>query len=58
MLKYFSLSTEKSYVYYIRDFILFHDKRHPQEMGQTKLGHIYRILPWSGGSLPLLKRWR
>jgi len=31
--KHMSLSTEKSYVYYIKDYILFHHKRHPQEMG-------------------------
>lgn len=31
-LKHFSLKTEKSYLYYIRDFILFHQKRHPAEM--------------------------
>lgn len=36
-LRHFSLSTEKSYVYYIRDFILFHDKRHPQEMGSDEI---------------------
>jgi site-specific recombinase XerD len=32
-LKHLSISTEKSYLYYIRDFILFHNKRHPKEMG-------------------------
>lgn len=31
-LKHMSLKTEESYVYYIRDFILFHDKRHPKDM--------------------------
>jgi integron integrase len=36
-LKHFSLSTEKSYVYYIRDFILFHDKRHPKDMGGSEI---------------------
>jgi site-specific recombinase XerD len=30
--RHLSYSTEKSYVYYIRDFILFHGKRHPAEM--------------------------
>jgi site-specific recombinase XerD len=28
-----SRSTEKSYLYYILDFIIFHYKRHPNEMG-------------------------
>lgn len=36
-LKHFSLKTEKSYLYYIRDFILFHNKRHPLEMGATEI---------------------
>jgi hypothetical protein len=31
-LKHYSLKTEKSYVYYIRDFILFHHKRHSKAM--------------------------
>ena len=36
-LPHFSLKTEKSYVYYIRDFILFHQKRHPREMGVDEI---------------------
>ncbi|MEO1149282.1 MAG: site-specific integrase, partial [Cyanobacteria bacterium J06638_22] len=36
-LKHFSLATEKSYVYYIRDFILFHNKQHPKEMGAPEI---------------------
>lgn len=36
-LKHFSLATEKSYVYYIRDFILFHNKRHPKDMGAPEI---------------------
>ncbi len=32
-LKHLSLKTEKAYVYYIKRFILFHQKRHPAEMG-------------------------
>ena len=31
-LQHFSPKTEKSYLYYIKDFILFHHKRHPREM--------------------------
>ncbi len=30
-LKHFSLKTEKSYVYYVRDFIVFHNKQHPKD---------------------------
>jgi integron integrase len=36
-LKHFSFQTEKSYVYYITQFILFHDKRHPQDMGVDEI---------------------
>lgn len=36
-LKHFSLKTEKSYVHYIRDFILFHNKQHPKDMGADEI---------------------
>lgn len=32
-----SYSTEKSYVYHVRDFILCHGKRHPAKMGVTEI---------------------
>ena len=36
-LKNYSYSTEKAYVYWIRRFILFHDKRHPETMGGPEI---------------------
>ena len=33
----YSLSTEKSYVAWIRRYILFHGKRHPAEMGKLEV---------------------
>ena len=36
-LKHYSLSTEKSYVGWIRRFILFHNKQHPREMAETEI---------------------
>jgi Phage integrase, N-terminal SAM-like domain len=43
-LKHFSIKTERSDVHYVRDFILFHDKRHPKNMGaheiRTYLFHL------------------
>jgi S-adenosylmethionine synthetase len=36
-LKHFSLQTEKSYVYDITQFILFHNKRHPRDMGVDEI---------------------
>jgi site-specific recombinase XerD len=36
-LKHLSLKTEKAYAHYIRQFILFHNKRHPLEMGSDEV---------------------
>ena len=36
-LKHYSYRTEQTYVYWIRRYILFHNKRHPSEMGATEL---------------------
>lgn len=35
--KGYSIRTEKSYAHWIRRFILFHGKRHPQEMGAAEV---------------------
>jgi len=35
--KHYAYSTEQSYVQWIRRYILFHDKRHPQEMGVAEV---------------------
>lgn len=36
-MKHYAYSTEQSYVQWIRRYILFHDKRHPQEMGAVEV---------------------
>lgn len=36
-LKHYSYPTEESYVYWIRRYILFHDKQHPQDMGSAEI---------------------
>lgn len=36
-LKHYSLKTEKSYIHYIRDYILFHNKQHPKDMGAEEI---------------------
>ena len=36
-LKHYSYRTEQTYVYWIRRYILFHQKRHPAEMGSAEL---------------------
>lgn len=42
--KHYSIRTEEAYVDWIRRFIVFHDKRHPSDMGafeiQTYLNHL------------------
>lgn len=35
--KHYSYRTEESYVYWLRRYILFHDKQHPKEMGSTEI---------------------
>jgi integron integrase len=35
--KHYSFRTERSYVSWIRRYILFHNKRHPQEMGRAEI---------------------
>ncbi|KAF0106959.1 MAG: putative transposase [Anaerolineaceae bacterium] len=35
--KHYSYRTEQTYVDWIRRFILFHNKRHPREMGETEV---------------------
>ena len=36
-LKHYSIRTEEAYVGWITRFILFHDKRHPRDMGQSEI---------------------
>jgi integron integrase len=38
--RHYSRRTEKSYVGWIRRFILFHGKRHPAEMGEAEISHF------------------
>lgn len=37
-LKHLSHKTERAYVAYIREYILFHNKRHPADMGANEIG--------------------
>ena len=43
--KHFSLSTERSYVSWIRRFILYHHKQHPQNMAETEIRQFISHLP-------------
>ena len=41
--RHYSIRTEQAYVDWIRRFILFHGKRHPNELGEADVG---RFLTW------------
>lgn len=47
-LRHDSRSTEKSYVGWIRRYILFHGKRHPAEMGAPEVTHFLSSLATEG----------
>ena len=36
-LKHYAYSTEKTYVYWAKRFVLYHNKRHPLEMGEKEI---------------------
>jgi hypothetical protein len=38
--KHYSRKTEDAYVHWARKFILFHDKRHPIEMGENEVAQF------------------
>ena len=46
--KHYSYQTEKSYVQWIRRFILFHNKRHPKEMGGEEINAFLTHLAVDG----------
>jgi integrase len=39
-LRYLALSTEKAYVHWAKRYVLFHRKRHPQEMGEREVNEF------------------
>lgn len=47
-LKNYSYSTEQTYVHWTRRYILFHDKRHPAEMGRPEVEEFLRYLAVEG----------
>ena len=38
--KHYSLRTEQTYIAWVRRYILFHDKRHPREMGAAEINQF------------------
>ena len=39
-LKHYSIRTEETYIGWIRRYILYHDKRHPKEMGEKEISQF------------------
>ena len=35
--KHYSYSTEKNYIFWIKQYIFYHDKKHPLEMGKPEI---------------------
>ena len=48
-MRHLSLRTEQAYVQWIRRFILFHQKRHPREMGEAEIRAFISDLAVNGG---------
>ena len=42
--RHYSIRTEKAYVHWIKRFIFFHDKRHPNEMGESEIAQFLSSL--------------
>ncbi|BCO33177.1 integron integrase [Thiohalobacter sp. COW1] len=42
--RHYSIRTEEAYLGWIRQFILFHGKRHPSELGETEVGEFLTYL--------------
>jgi len=42
--KHYKRKTEKAYIYWIKRFILFHNKRHPKEMGEEEINQFLSYL--------------
>lgn len=47
--RHYSLRTEKTYLYWIRHFILFNDKRHPVDMGNQEIERFLNHLAVNRG---------
>ena len=46
--RHYSYMTEKAYVHWIKRYIFFHDKRHPQEMAETEIARFLSSLANDG----------
>ncbi len=46
--KHYSIRTEKAYVDWVKRFILFHDKQHPEDMGEIEIKQFLNWLALKG----------
>jgi len=46
--RHYSLRTEQSYAHWVRRFVLFHGKRHPDEMGEPEINAFLSTLATDG----------
>ncbi len=46
--RHYSLRTEESYLHWVRRFVLFHGKRHPDEMGEPEINAFLSSLATDG----------
>ncbi len=42
--KHYSISTEKTYVFWIKHYIFFHDKQHPIDLGKKEIEEFLTFL--------------
>ena len=35
--KHYSISTERTYLYWVKEYILYHNKKHPKDMGKIEI---------------------
>lgn len=42
--KHYSIRTEEAYVYWVKQFIFYHNKRHPREMGKEEINKFLSYL--------------
>jgi hypothetical protein len=48
--KHYSIRTEELYLHWIRRYILFHQKRHPDTLGEEEIAAFlsHLAIPWAG----------
>ena len=46
--RHYSIRTEETYAFWVRRYILFHHKRHPEEMSEVEVGEFLTHLATQG----------